>query len=314
MLVKRELTSQDIESLLGNYSLGVLNGFAAVRSRMASTIFHLNTEKGHYVLALYEDDMLQDIHFLIRIKKYFSAEGIPCASPIADKNGQCIQTMNGQDCILWAYLPGHTIELANGEQIKSIGNTLGRLHTLGTHFTEKRPNLWGSSWRSTSIEPMLESLPIEDALLLQEEMGYASRQNFEALPKGTIHGHLCLENVLFEENNISGVVDFYYGCYENLLLDLALTANTCCLDGEGKLDQIMVDLLLTGYQRHRTLTKLEHRAWPGIRQVAALHAWLLSLNHYYFPAKSKLTPPQNPDDAKNILIQLRNYDNVIKAE
>lgn len=312
--VKREIKAQDVDQLLSGYSLGTLKAFAAMKAKIASTIFHLHTDMGNYVLTLYEHDPLQDIDFLVTLKKHFSSQGIPCASPIADKQGNYVQQIADHNAVISAYLPGHKIYLTNAEQIKSIGQALGLLHTLGADFPEQRENQWGSSWRGQSVEPLLESLSMEDALLLQEELGYASRQDFNALPKGIIHGNLSLDNLLFQQNDVTGVVDFYYACYDSLLLDLAVTANACCQDGNCQLDQIMVDLLLASYQQHRTLTPLEHRAWPAIRQVAALRSWLLSLEHYYYPPKTKLTPPQNPNEAKIILEQLRDYNNIIKAQ
>lgn len=313
MAVRVDLKTQDIEVILKDYNIGQLQAFAAIETRIANTVCHLRTDKGNFILALYDEDPLQDLPYMLKLKDFLGKQGVFCAKPCPDKQGNLIKNIKNKCAAISNYLPGNRIQLATAEQVKNIAHTLGQLHTKGASFTEKRPNQWDQSWRSESIEPLLDLLAIPDALLLQEELGYCSRQAFEALPKGTIHGNLTLDCLLFEDKQVVGIIDFYYACFDTLLLDVATTVNNVCHDGEGQLDQLTADLFLATYQEHRELTALEHRAWPAMRQVAAFHHWLLHLVQYHHPRKTLLTHPGNPEDYRDILLQLRNYNNIITA-
>jgi homoserine kinase type II len=62
---------------------------------------------------------------------------------------------------------------------------------------------------------------------------------------GVIHGDLFLDNVLFDNGELSGVFDFIEACEGDFLFDLAVVAASWCLDEEDAFARI--SLLLTHY-------------------------------------------------------------------
>ena len=57
------------------------------------------------------------------------------------------------------------------------------------------------------------------------------------LPTGIIHGDLFRDNVLFDGDRLTGLLDFHHASKGWLVYDLAVTANDWCSDTDGALDE-----------------------------------------------------------------------------
>ena len=313
MAVHTALSSQQVTDFIKDFDLGELQAFADIETGITNSNFHLTTTEGQFVLTLFEELTANELPFYVDLCTMLQQQEFPCPKPYQDRYGQSIKNLSHRPAILMDFLPGTSIDLADAKHITAIGDTLGRLHLLGQSFPQKQPNTRGKAWREASLEPLLEILPVTDALLLQEELGNCAKIHSNGLPKGIIHGDLFPDNVLFVGDKVSAVVDFYYACYDDFLLDLAIVANAWCHDGNGQLDQILTELLINAYQQHRPLTQLEKTYWPAMRQAAALRYWISRLTDYYYRPQGKLVPVKDPNEYRDLLLQLRNYDAIINA-
>jgi homoserine kinase type II len=70
---------------------------------------------------------------------------------------------------------------------------------------------------------------------------------------GVIHGDLFLDNVLFDNGELSGVFDFIEACEGDFLFDLAVVAISWCLEGKDAFSKI--NLLLTHYNTQVSLER-----------------------------------------------------------
>ena len=101
------------------------------------------------------------------------------------------------------------------------------------------------------------------------------------------------------------MIDFYFACQEQLLLDVAITVNDWCLDfsayPEANINEANAIALLNGYASIRTFTREERDAWPQVLRAAAMRSWLGRLGYHYFPRDSELTHPKDHPFSERLL-------------
>jgi homoserine kinase type II len=65
-----------------------------------------------------------------------------------------------------------------------------------------------------------------------------------ALPSGVIHGDWFPDNVLFQGEHITGIIDFYFSCNDSYTFDLAVCLNTCCFEPDNSFNIIRAQVFL----------------------------------------------------------------------
>ena len=161
---------------------------------------------------------------------------------------------------------------------------------------------------------MLKKLSQYDQTLLENEIHFQKADSHDFgrhadLPHGVIHADLFRDNALWDGENFSGIIDFYYSCDDVLLYDLAVSANDWCTNDDFSLDKDKVHALLTHYNTFRELTAHERDYWPSMLRAGALRFWLSRLHDKHFPRPGELVHTKNPDEFKSILIdRINNSD------
>ncbi|KAA3626614.1 MAG: hypothetical protein DWQ09_15880 [Proteobacteria bacterium] len=159
----------------------------------------------------------------------------------------------------------------------------------------------GTAWRRTAAERLVPLLSRSERELLRQELMFQEPLPANALPRGVVHADLFRDNVLFTGDTLSGVIDFYYACYDSLILDLAVTANDGCPDGQGRWRWPLLAVLCAGYQRERSLTRVEKASWPAMLRAAALRFWLLRRLEWHFPRAAPVGYRKDPGEYQYIL-------------
>jgi len=120
-----------------------------------------------------------------------------------------------------------------------------------------------------------------------------------------IHADLFRDNVLFVEERLSGVIDFYYACRDALLYDLAVTANDWCMDVTGHLNPARWNALIAAYRTRRAPVGAESAAWPTVVRAAAFRFWLSRLHDWRFPREGDVVHVKDPAEYRRVLVAHR---------
>src|SRR6185436_1710025 len=186
----------------------------------------------------------------------------------------------------------------------ALGTLLARMHLAGRSYAGYLENPRGMRWwrsAASEVRPLLEST---EQALLDEELRFQSLHRFPDVPRGPVHADLFRDNVLFEEERLSGVIDFYFAGVDCLIYDVAVCANDWCLadpERDPRLDPIRTTALLDAYRTLRPLSAPERDAWPVMLRAAALRFWLSRLHDKHLPRPGELVKVHDPDVFGEIL-------------
>lgn len=302
MSVYTQLQRDEILLLLENYHLGHLEAFEGVNDGVTNTIYHLTTTQGEYILTLFEDLSADSLPFYLHLIEHHCEQGVPCPEVVKNKNGHAIMALKHKPAVIMTFLPGQTYEQINPTMRAALGRALAQLHQSGLSFPEKADNPRGLDWMRQTASRLHALLSDEDNELLHDELDFQSQQDFEACPRGIIHADLFRDNVLFDNDKISAVLDFYYACHDYLAYDVAIVVNDWCFDEAGQLSIKFSNGLLQAYQATRPFTDNEKRAWPALLRLAALRFWISRLLDYHSRESGELIQIKDPDEFKRILI------------
>ena len=301
MSVFTTVTPEQLSQWLRAYPLGELLDLQGIASGITNTNYFVTTTTGRFVLTLFEKNSAEELPYFLDLMGYLAERGIPCPRPVLNYDGENLTELNGKPASLVSCLRGHSIEAATVEHCSEVGRVLAEMHLAGRAFPSHMPNPRGNAWRIETASRVMQLLSPEDQAMLKEELAFEAGLALEDLPHGVIHADLFRDNVLIEDDLLSGVIDFYYACNDILLYDVAIAVNDWCSDEEGEINEARLCTLLQAYHAVRPLTEAEHTAWTGLLRIAALRFWLSRLYDLHFPQEGEIIHAKDPDFFRRIL-------------
>jgi len=311
MSVYTELSHGDITGILAEYALGTCKSFEGIAAGIENSNFFIDTDSRRYVLTIFERMNANELPYFMHLMRHLAEEGIPCPDVMPRRDGSLLFEFAGKQGCVVSCLSGHTLEMLNNTQLRSSGAALAKLHAAGASFDEKRESPTGFVWLQETIAVVLEGTRErygdEAADLLQEELHFQQTCTWDDLPHGVIHGDLFTDNVLFEGDAVSGIIDFYYAHDAAYVMDIAISLNAqAMLLGED--DRQRMQAFLDGYEQVRQLEDREKNVLPGLLRLAALRFWVSRLYDALFPRGGAMTQTKNPEEYRRKLLLHRNYE------
>ncbi len=302
MSVYTTIEQDELEAFLLNYNIGQLIGYNGISDGIENTNYFVTTTQGQYVLTLFEELSANELPYFLDLMAFLAEHEVPSAHPIEDNNGDFLRSLKNKPAALVIRLKGKGIKEVNPEQCKALGMNLGKLHAVSHQFSEHRDNPRGPHWWHDMSIKLDNHLSADEHDLLHSEMSFQTRHRRDKLPIGVIHADLFRDNALFEGDNLTGIIDFYYACNDVQLYDLAITVNDWCSNHDGSLNTLRVSAMLESYMNKRPLLSEEVQAWPMMLRAAALRFWLSRLHDKHFPKEGEMTHIKDPDVFKDILL------------
>ena len=301
MSVYTHVARHELEMLLANYSVGSLLHYQGINAGVINSNFFVDTSAGQYVLTLFETlDAATAAHYL-ELMRYYSARGLPVALPINNHFSSALMEVNGKPAALVQRMPGDSVIVPTPQHCRTLGTVLGKLHLQGRAYPQQLPDSHGRQWRRATTARLLSRLSVQEAKLLQREEEFQNLYRLTDMPMGVIHADLFRDNVLFYEDQLTAVLDWYNACNKALLYDVAVAANDWCIDAQGRLQTERTLALLQAYHQQRPLTAIERGAWPVLLRAAALRFWLSRLHAKMFPRRGDMIQCKDPEHFRLIL-------------
>ncbi|MBF0609664.1 MAG: homoserine kinase [Magnetococcales bacterium] len=303
MSVYTPVSLMDAQHLLTGYAIGEATQISGITEGVVNSNFRLSTTTGQYILTLVENpEHGKELPWLITLLDQLAATQLPTPRPVRDQQGLAIHPLHGKASLLVTLLPGVSPQHPTPHQCRQIGETLARIHTLPRGKLEVRDNPMGIARWYLLLHQLTTRMAAGELRWLQEELGQAKL--FFAnphLPTGLCHADLFPDNSLFQEEQLTGVIDFHFACHDKWLYDLAISINAWCFRPDGTLDDALLTPLWQGYQRHRQVTDLEIAWLDQACRTASLRFALTRLVARWFPKAGATVTCKPPEEYLNRL-------------
>jgi homoserine kinase type II len=306
MAVFTPVSVDQAQAWLADFDVGRLIGFEGIASGIENSNFFVTTERGRYVLTLFERLTRPQLPFYLGFMKHLAHHAIPCPDPVADRHDRILGELHGKPAALVTRLPGSANMNPAPVHCSQVGGVLARMHLAALDYPDVQPNLRGLAWWGDAMREVLPFLGADSAGMLGDEFDaqqrFAGQPSCHALPRTAVHADLFRDNVLFEPASLGGVIDFYFAGVDTWMFDLAVTCNDWCIDeASGDFVASRLDALLGGYRAVRMPSAAEIAAWPMMLRAAALRFWLSRLYDLYLPRPAQMVTPKDPALLERVL-------------
>ncbi len=305
MSVYTTIDENELKSFLANYNAGELVDYQGISDGIENTNYFVNTSHGRFVLTIFEHHTFEEMQYYLNLMHHLADHEVPSANPVADKQGHYLSHFKNKPIALVERLNGGSTVTTTINHCEQLGAAMGKMHTAGLSYTAHQENPRGPAWCQHTAHKVIEKLSQGEQQMLDDEIHFQKANNsfgrHADLPRGVIHADLFRDNALWDADQFSGIIDFYYSCDDVLLYDLAVTANDWCVNEDLSLNRDKVFALLSYYNKHRPLNENEQAYWPAMLRAGALRFWLSRLYDKHFPRDGELVHTKNPDEFKTIL-------------
>ncbi len=298
MAVYTEVSDDELEAFLAGYDLGSPLSCKGIAEGVENSNFMLETERGRYILTLYEKrTRREDLPFFLGLMEHLSERGVSCPLPVHGRDGQALREMCGRPAALVTFLNGMSARRITAGHCAELGAALATLHQAGRDFTLTRPNALSlAGWRKLFDDTAVRADEVRPGLAadLAAELAALQAAWPTDLPSGVIHADLFPDNVFFRGDALSGLIDFYFACNDFLAYDLAICLNAWCFEPDGPFNATKARSLLSGYERVRRLSEAERDALPLLCRGSALRFLLTRLYDWLNHPPGAFVRPKDP--------------------
>jgi len=306
MAVFTPVTLDDLSQWINQFPLGKALALKGIASGIENSNFFLTTERGEYVLTIFENLSFEQLPFYVQLMRHLAERGIPVPAPVANDAGELVVALHGKPAAIVSKLDGSSQMDPQPVHCAEVGTILAKMHLAGRDFPLQQPNLRGLDWWVETVPKVLPFLDAETAALLQSELAFqrefAAGTTYAQLERGPVHADLFRNNVMFVGERLSGCFDFYFAGWDTWLFDLAVTVNDWCIDLDtGRLDEARVVALTRAYHAVRPFTAADQAAWLPMLRAAALRFWLSRLYDYHRPREAEMLTPHDPTHFERVL-------------
>ena len=298
MAVYTKVTEKELQKFIANYKIGNLLSFHGIKEGVENTNYLLKTETGPYILTVYEKRVRKkDIPFFLSFMKHLFVKKINCPLPIRRRDGKNLGIIKKKSAAIITFLTGKNLSNISPKNCFTLGKIIAKMHLASRNFKLKRSNdLSINEWASilSVCKRKRGKLKIDFFNELSQEISFLKSSWPKKLPKGIVHTDLFPDNVFFKNNRITGLIDFYFSCYDFLAYDLAVCINAWCFEKNGNFNRKKSQALLKGYNKVRKLRKDELNILPILTRGAALRFLLTRLYDWSRHNKKSLVKPKDP--------------------
>lgn len=221
-------------------------------------------------LRIYEEQSHDGVAYEWALLDHLSSAGVPTPGRLGDVAPGEVRVA-GKCTAVFEWASGEmTCQRAFGTaRARALGVAVARAHRAGADFGWRRRG----RFQRADIEARMRSIPRDDELAPVLDRLERTRVDVDSrwprsLPSGVVHGDLFRDNLLWEGDTVSAIIDWESASDHFFAYDLAVTMLAWCM-GDA-LDWELCRALVGGYRSEREPTDGEWAAFGVLARSAAL--------------------------------------------
>jgi homoserine kinase type II len=312
MAVYTKIISKDIHLINSKFNIDEIKSFQGIKKGIENTNYLLKTKKEKFILTIFEKRVSnKEIPFFMKLMDNLNQSKISCPKPLKDKNGNYLIKLKNKTACVVTFLKGKDKQTLNLNNCYQVGKIISQMHSITKKLKFSRKNSMGIK----KLNPLLKSIKFKskknsnlEKFLMQNLSNI--KKNWPAkLPYGIIHGDLFVDNIFFNKDKLSGVIDFYFAANDFFMYEIAICINALCFDKKKNkflINKQKVKNLIKGYESVRKITIGEKKSLNILCRGAAIRYLLTRLYDYSNTPKTALIQIKDPNEYYQKLITHNN--------
>ncbi|MBD1142016.1 homoserine kinase [Pelagibacterales bacterium SAG-MED32] len=315
MAVYTQISIDELNLFLSKYNIDKINEFSGIKGGTSNSNYLLTADNKKFILTIFEERTNQEnLPFYFDLMNHLNAHEIKCPEVIKDKQGNFSNSIKQKHAVITSFLTGSSLEKIKPIHCSNLGLTIAKMHNASEKLNIKRENELGFDKLGIIIEKLKtykKHIDDEKLKFIEDEFLFLSREISKDLPSGIIHADLFPDNIFFEENNLTGIIDFYFSCNDFYAYEIAICLNAWCFeDSNNEFNPTKAKYLLGSYNQERKFSNEEVEALPLLARASALRYLLTRLLDFYSHEDSDLILKKDPNE---YISKLRFHQSVRKA-
>ncbi len=315
MAVYTQISIDELNVFLSKYNIDNINEFSGIKGGTSNSNYLLTADNKKFILTIFEERTNQEnLPFYFDLMNHLNAHDIKCPEVIKDKQGNFSNSIKQKHAVITSFLTGSSLEKIKPIHCSNLGLTIAKMHNASEKLNIKRENELGFDKLGIIIEKLKtykKHIDDEKLKFIEDEFLFLSREINKDLPSGIIHADLFPDNIFFEENNLTGIIDFYFSCNDFYAYEIAICLNAWCFeDNNNEFNPTKAKYLLGSYNQERKFSNEEVEALPLLARASALRYLLTRLLDFYSHEDSDLILKKDPNE---YISKLRFHQSVRKA-
>ena len=312
MAVYTKINKKDISSINNQFEIENIIDFKGIKKGIENTNYLLKTKKSKFILTIFEKRVSnKEIPFFMKLMETLNNSNINCPKPLKSKNGTHLIKLRNKNACIVSFLNGKDKINLNLKNCFEVGKVIAKIHKITKKIKISRKNSMGIK----ELGPLLKSIKFKSKKFsnlkkfLTNNLKDIKKKWPSQLPKGIIHGDLFIDNIFFDKDKLSGVIDFYFAANDIFMYEIAICINALCFDHKDskfKINKQKVKNLIKGYESVKKISFKEKKSLNILCRGAAIRYLLTRLYDYSNTPKTAFIKIKDPNEYYQKLITHNN--------
>ena len=308
MAVYTKINKGDISFINKQFDIEEIISFQGIKKGIENTNYLLKSKNKKFILTIFEKRVSnKEIPFFMKLMDKLNNSKINCPKPLKNNNGEYLIKLKNKTACIVSFLKGKDKNELNLKNCFEVGKIIAQMHLVTKNINLSRKNSMGIK----NLDPLLKSIKFRSNKFSNLEKFLVNnlkeiKKNWpKKLPKGIIHGDLFIDNIFFNKNKLSGIIDFYFAANDYFMYEIAICINALCFDNKKskfKINKQKIKSLIKGYESVKKISLKEKKSLNILCRGAAMRYLLTRLYDYSNTPKTALIKIKDPNEYYQKLI------------